>query len=191
MSRDSRGEPVSTTSARALDRFETAVTLMAGYFTDPLAVIDEALDEDPGFVMGHCLRAGTDADRRPQKSAEPELRRSVEAAEALASAANTRERGHMAAARAWLDGDFHRTGELYGKVLLDHPRDLLALQVAHQIDFFVGNTPALRDRPAARAAAVGCRRSRLWLRARHAGLRAGGEQHVPPGGGYGAAARSN
>jgi tetratricopeptide (TPR) repeat protein len=147
MSRDSRGEPVSTTSAGALDRFETAVTLMAGYFTDPLAAIDEALAEDPGFIMGHCFRAGL-LLIAAQKSVEPELRRSVEAAEALAHRANNRERGHMAAARAWLDGDFHRTADLYGKVVEDHPRDLAALQFAHQCDFFVGNTRALRERPA-------------------------------------------
>jgi hypothetical protein len=146
--RDSRGEPVSATSVGALDRFETAVTLMAGYFTDPLAAVDEALAEDSGFIMGHCFRAGL-LLIAAQKSVEPELRRSVEAAEALVHRANDRERGHMAAARAWLDGDFHRTAELYGKVLEDHPRDLAALQFAHQCDFFVGNRGALRDRPAA------------------------------------------
>jgi hypothetical protein len=97
--------------------------------------------------MGHCMRAGLML-MAAEKSAQPELRRSVEAAEALASAANDRERGHTTATRAWLDGDFHRAAELYGQVLLDHPRDLLALQIAHQIDFFTGNTAMLRDRPA-------------------------------------------
>jgi hypothetical protein len=145
--KDMHGEPVSTSDRRSLDRFEHASNLLSGFFADPLAVIDEALEEDPDFVMGHCLRAGLML-MAAEKSAVPELRRSVEAAEALASTANTRERGHMAAARAWLEGDFHRAGDLYGQVLLDHPRDLLALQVAHQIDFFVGNTAMLRDRPA-------------------------------------------
>jgi hypothetical protein len=145
--KDMHGEPVSTSDRRSLDRFEHASNLLSGFFADPLAVIDGALEEDPDFVMGHCLRAGLML-MSAEKSAVPELRRSVEAAEALASTANTRERGHMAAARAWLEGDFHRAGDLYGQVLLDHPRDLLALQVAHQIDFFVGNTAMLRDRPA-------------------------------------------
>jgi hypothetical protein len=144
---DLHGEPVSTSNRRSLDRFEHAADLLSGLFADPLAVIDEALEEDPGFVMGHCMRAGLML-MAAEKSAQPELRRSVEAAEALASTANDRERGHTAAARAWLDGDFHRAGDLYAQVLLDHPRDLLALQIGHQIDFFTGNAAMLRDRPA-------------------------------------------
>src|SRR3954464_7089929 len=143
--KDIHGEPVSTSDRRSLNRFEHAVGLLNGFFADPLAVIDEALEEDPDFVMGHCLRAALML-MAAEKSAQPELRRSVEAAEALASTANDRERGHAAAARAWLDGDFHRAGDLYAQVLLDHPRDLLALQIGHQIDFFTGNTAMLRDR---------------------------------------------
>ena len=145
--KDMRGEPVSTSDRLSLDRFEHAVGLLNGFFADPLAVIDEALEEDPDFVMGHCLRAALML-MAAEKSAVPELRRSVEAAEALASAANDPRARPHAAARAWLEGDFHRAGDLYGQVLLDHPRDLLALQVAHQIDFFTGNTAMLRDRPA-------------------------------------------
>jgi len=145
--KDIHGEPVSTSNRRSLDRFEHALGLLNGFFADPLAAIDEALEKDPDFVMGHCLRAALML-MAAEKSAEPELRRSVEAAEGLVSSANDRERGHIAATRAWADGDFHRAGDLYGQVLLDHPRDLLALQVAHQIDFFVGNTALLRDRPA-------------------------------------------
>ena len=145
--RDRRGEPLSTDDPAAVERLDAAVALMNGYFTDPLAVIDRALEEHPDFVMGHCFRAGL-LLIAAQKSVEPELRRSVEAAEALAARANDRERGHIAAARAWLDGDFHRTPELYGRVLEDHPGDLAALQFAHQCDFFVGDSAALRDRPA-------------------------------------------
>ena len=55
---DLHGEPVSTPNRRSLDRFEHAADLLSGLFADPLAVIDEALEEDPGFVMGHCMRAG-------------------------------------------------------------------------------------------------------------------------------------
>jgi len=33
--KDKRGEAVAATDRRVLDRFETAVDLMAGYFTDP------------------------------------------------------------------------------------------------------------------------------------------------------------
>jgi tetratricopeptide (TPR) repeat protein len=76
------------------------------------------------------------------------LRDSVEAAEALVSVANDRERGHIGAARAWLDGNFERSVKLYGDVLFDWPRDSLALQIAHLGDFYLGRSAMLRDRVA-------------------------------------------
>ncbi|WP_354686278.1 tetratricopeptide repeat protein [Cupriavidus necator] len=144
---DSRGLAVSTQNARSVERFETALRLLNGYYGDPLAVIDTALASDPDFAMGHALRAGlmvTSGDG----TVEPMLRQSVEAGEALGDRANERERRHLAAARAWLNGDFSRANRLYGDIVTDHPRDLLALQVAHLTDFLLGQSSMLRDRVA-------------------------------------------
>jgi tetratricopeptide (TPR) repeat protein len=143
--KDSRGVSVSTDNRQSLDRYERAVDLLHSYFNDPLAAIDAALAEDPGFVMGHCFRAGlltTTTDR----AAEPMLRESVEAGEALAVNANDRERQHLAAARAWLDGDFQQAVARYGDIAIEHPRDSLALQLAHLGDFYLGQSSQLRDR---------------------------------------------
>ncbi len=145
--KDLRDVPVSTTSRAALAKYEKAAELLHGYYADPLAAIDEALAEDPGFVMAHCLRAALFL-ASTERPAEAELRNSIEAAEASGGNANDRERGHIAALRSWLDGNFDRTAWLYEKVLAEHPRDLLALQVAHQCDFFLGQSSQLRDRVA-------------------------------------------
>lgn len=145
--KDCRGVPVSTQSRASLQRYEAAVELFHGYYGDPLAIIDRALAEDPDFVMGHCLRAAlmlTSSD----KAAEPALRASVEAGEKLAGQANERERAHLAAAREWLDGRFDCAVQRYGAILLDFPRDTLAIQVAHLGDFFLGQSSMLRDRVA-------------------------------------------
>jgi len=72
----------------------------------------------------------------------------IEAAAHHGAAANARERGHIAACRAWLDGDWRRAVRSWGDVLLDHPRDTLALQLAHIGDFFLGQSQMLRDRVA-------------------------------------------
>ena len=144
---DSRGVPISTANGTSLACLEQANELFLGYYNDPVAVIDAALAEDPGFVMGHCLRAGMMATTS-DKTLVPELRKSVEAAKALAGSANERERGHIAAASAWLDRDFARAVALYGDILVDHPRDVAALQFAHLGDFYLGQSMLLRDRVA-------------------------------------------
>jgi tetratricopeptide (TPR) repeat protein len=145
--KDCRDVPVSTTSRTSLDRYEAAVHLLHGYYGDPLAAIDRALEEDPEFVMGHCMRAGLMV-MSTDRTAEPLLQKSVRAAQGLVHRANARERGHIAAASAWLDGNFDRSIRLYGDILLDYPRDSLALQIAHVGDFFLGQSTQLRDRVA-------------------------------------------
>jgi tetratricopeptide (TPR) repeat protein len=145
--RDVRGLAVSTCNQAALDRFDAAVELLNGYYLDFLAVADEALEKDPGFVMAHCFKAGVYATCN-EAAAQVELRRSVEAAEALSAGATDRERAHIAAARTWLEGDLERAAALYGRIVQEHPRDILALQIAHVADFFLGESRMLRDRVA-------------------------------------------
>jgi tetratricopeptide (TPR) repeat protein len=141
---DCRDVPVSTGNARSLAGYEEAVELMHSYFGDPVGRIDAALAEDPGFVMGHALRAGIMVSAA-DKGVEPMLKQSVEAAEALWSRANERERGHVAAARLWLDGDFEGATRRYAAILADYPRDSLALQLAHLGAFYLGHSASLRD----------------------------------------------
>jgi tetratricopeptide (TPR) repeat protein len=145
--KDSRGMPVSTDHRLSLQRYELAVELFHGYYGDPLAVVDKALAEDPEFVMGHCVRAAL-LVTTTEKSAQPALCESVQAGEKLAHQANERERAHLAAARDWLEGRFERSVQRYGQILLDYPRDTLALQVAHLGDFYLGQSAMLRDRVA-------------------------------------------
>ena len=55
---DRRDVPVSTDNRDSLARYEAAADQFHSYFGNPLATIDEALQADPHFIMGHCLRAG-------------------------------------------------------------------------------------------------------------------------------------
>jgi tetratricopeptide (TPR) repeat protein len=145
--RDSRGCPVSTRSTASLQQFEQALGLSVSYRLDPLASIQAALEADPGFAMGHCLRAGL-MIMATDRMGVPLLTESIEAIESLGRRANDRERAHAAAARSWLHGDFAGSIRRYGDILLEYPRDLLALQVAHVGDFFMGSSTMLRDRVA-------------------------------------------
>ena len=147
MTLDKWGNPVSYQSREAVRRLEQAIEKLHAYQADPLADIDAVLIDHPGFVMAHALRASmlvTTTDR----AFEPELRKSVEAAEALSAGANERERSYIAAARAWLDGDLERGSERWGRIAITWPRDSLAIQLAQLGDFFLGYSHMLRDRVA-------------------------------------------
>ena len=147
MTTDIWGYPHSHSSSEAVRRFEKAVGLMNAYQADPVAEIDGLLAEHPDFVMGHAFRAAALA-LAADKAFEPEMKRSLESAEALASKANDRERGHIAAVRAWCDGDWAKATESWGRVALDYPRDIAAIQFAQLGDFYLGTSAMLRDRVA-------------------------------------------
>ncbi len=145
--KDCRGNPLSSQDPGLLAQLERATELSVSYFVDPLATIDAALGQDPDFAMGHCLRAGL-ALMSTELGARPLLEQSVTALERLGPRLHPRERAHAAAARAWLDGELARSVRLYGEVLNEYPRDLLALQIAHVGDFLLGASTLLRDRVA-------------------------------------------
>jgi tetratricopeptide (TPR) repeat protein len=144
---DSRGLAVSTESGLALESYEEAARQTHGYYGNPLATIEEALAADPDFAMAHALRADL-AVMSSEQAALPLIQASVEALARIGSRATWRERAHVAAARAWMEGRFQDAVQLYGAIAIEFPRDLLAIQVAHVIDFYLGDSIMLRDRPA-------------------------------------------
>lgn len=144
---DIRDVPTSAENANSLAIYDLALDEALALRGDPVATIDSALDADPGFAMGHCFRAQMHllSMERPLLG---DAARDIELAQALSGRANTRERGHIAAARAWLDGDLEGAVERWEEVLIDYPRDLLALSAAHMTDFYLGDSVQLRDRTA-------------------------------------------
>ena len=57
-----------------------------------------------------------------------------------------REQRHIAAAGALVDGRWREAARRLEDLSLEYPRDALALQVGHQLDFFLGDSRMLRDR---------------------------------------------
>jgi len=112
---------------------------------NPALEVERVLADDPECVFGHCLRAAliVCAD---QAAARSSLAVSVAAIEAACPDADDRAYRHAAAARAWLDGDSVLALERYGAIVVDWPRDILALVVAHALDFRLGRRRMLRDR---------------------------------------------
>src|SRR5580693_6539402 len=122
---------------RAVDhliRFQPAVGDAAG----------KSVAADPGCVMGRALGAYL-ALMSTEEGAVADATAALGAPDGEAGAL-PRERAHLAAARRWVAGDMAGAGALLGDTSVRYPRDLLALFVGHQIDFFRGDAVNLRDR---------------------------------------------
>jgi hypothetical protein len=143
--KDSAGYRVSGASAGSLDTLEQALHEFRCYIGDPPATVARALAATPELVMGHVLEAylnllgtepeGLDVARHACQSARP-------------LPANDRERRHLAAVEHLTRGRWRAAGRVLEDLSVEYPRDALALQAGHLIDFFVGDARMLRDRVA-------------------------------------------
>jgi hypothetical protein len=125
------------------EHYRTAIHQFQCYIDDPVATVDRALATSPGFVMAHLLKAylhlvGT------EPAGIAVARECVATARTLP--ADARERAHVVAAEHLAAGRWYAAGRALEDIAIDEPRDALALQVGHQIDFFTGEARMLRDR---------------------------------------------
>lgn len=129
----------------ARTRHDTAIHQFQSYVGDPLATIDEALADSPAFVAGHLLKAAA-LYTLCERQYVPMAAESLASAKRYETSANARERGMIAALDALVGGQWKRGAQLLDHVLIDEPRDVLALQVGHLMDFYRGDALNLRNR---------------------------------------------
>jgi tetratricopeptide (TPR) repeat protein len=137
--------PTAATQGDVLRRCADALDLMLTHRGNPALVVERALADDPHSVFAHCLRAALIV-RNGADTRRPLLAASLAAIVAACPASDDPARRHAAAAQAWLDGDDALAAERYGAIVIDWPRDILALTVSHALDFRLGRRRMLRDR---------------------------------------------
>ena len=145
MQTDARSIAMTGADAFALARYDRALGQFQSYTGDPIATIDEALEAAPAFVSGHLLKAlvlYTLGERKFAALAGEALA----AARAHAVAANERERDLIAATGLLVEGQWQAACTALDRVLATHPRDALALQAGHLMDFYRGDALNLRNR---------------------------------------------
>jgi hypothetical protein len=144
MLKDRYGNPGSTASEAAMDKYNEALDLIRLYRGDPIAALDAALTEDPDFGGAWAARAGLLVQQTDKAYAE-EAAKSIRAG--AASNLNDRERTHLQAALDWSEGRYNEGTARLARIAQENPRDLLALQYAHVGCFFLGLQHELRDWP--------------------------------------------
>ena len=143
--RDLLGNAITGASAEGASYYEQALKHLLCYIGDPLAETEGAIATSPRMPMAYAMKAwlhllGT------EPGALAVARAALEATKDLP--ANPREKGHLRAIAALVDGGWHSASQILEDVAIEFPRDPLAILAGHQIDFFTGNSRMLRDRVA-------------------------------------------
>jgi tetratricopeptide (TPR) repeat protein len=143
---DRWGVPVQAGNGAAVLLLDQAVEDLVALSGDPAGGAEAAVEADGELALARVYRAylslyATTAEGAAEASA---LIKPLEA-EAAAGRLASREGYHLAAARAWAGGDWQAAARALERALVDNPRDLLALKVAQDLYFFLGNRLELRD----------------------------------------------
>ena len=146
MATDRTGLTMAGTAA-AVDAYDRALDGLLRFVPSTLEHLADGRQADPTcsmlVVMDAYVALGSTDGR-----AVSDVLDDLGAGDADAVHLTDRERRHRRAARAWAEGRVREASEILEGILLDHPLDLLALSIGHQLDFLLGDADGLRRRPA-------------------------------------------
>ena len=142
---DARGLALSGATPRALELYEAALAAQLSFRGDPASLLAQALEEAPAFAMAQAFAAYLALGGRDPAGAAA-ARRVLARARRLPM--NARERAHLHAIDELAQGRHERAAAIHGAILAAHPRDVLALGVAHSCDYLRGDSDSLHQRVA-------------------------------------------
>lgn len=144
---DASGNPTTAKNQRALEHFNQALDDFLFFRGALIENIDASIEADPDFALGYAYKGyvgvlGTEPkDAAIAKTVVDSFLKS-----ANLSRLSERERLHLRAAKTLLEGDFHAASRQLAEISRQYPRDILALSIGHQLDFFTGNATLLQQR---------------------------------------------
>jgi tetratricopeptide (TPR) repeat protein len=140
---DRQGNTLSGATPAAAAALDEAVEAFSLYRGDPVAAVDRAIAEAPGFPMAQIFKAYLLG-----LSTEPEG--IAAAASILGDLKNVRlddrEASHRSALEPLVAGQWTAAAERLDRHNADFPRDLIGVQAGHLMDFYRANSRNLRDR---------------------------------------------
>jgi tetratricopeptide (TPR) repeat protein len=120
---------------------------MMSFYDTPLSDLDAASAHDPGWALPHVMRAGFLLSLT-EASLLGEALQHLQAARERIAGAPARERAHLEAVQAVAEGRWQAACRTWDELLIEYPRDALALQWSQLWDFYRGDAVNLRARPA-------------------------------------------
>jgi hypothetical protein len=141
---DRRGLQVTAASEAAAAAYDRTIDAYLAFARDTGPRLKDTLAADPSMPMAHVLRAAF-FNLMGMPVLVPKAKESVAAARKCAPQANARERLHMDALDAWCAGELERATDLWESILIDYPRDVLALKLSAYLYFYLGDAPSVRD----------------------------------------------
>ena len=143
---DQHGVELTAAGPEAVGQFDRAVSDYLRIGNRTLGFLDAALASDPDLLMAHCAKGYFQAFNTRWGVAGGMHESLAEAERVLAAhGATAGEQLHVAALRALTRGNLVETVRLWEEILLQQPRDALALRLAHSYYFILGDQPNLRD----------------------------------------------
>lgn len=145
MMKDLQGNSLAGATVESAGYYDQAVASFNIYSGDPIGLIDRAIEASPDFTMAHIFKASLLG-----LATEPGLNEQSRAilAQLKNKNLNDREASHLNALNLMLEGRWTPAAQAMDRHNSRYPRDILALQTGHLMDFYSANSRNLRDRMA-------------------------------------------
>lgn len=143
---DCRSLAMTAVSQDAVDAWDTTVRSYLGMRRQTGERLKDVFTADPTMPMAHCLKGYfmlLFSQSKFWAKGEEALAEARSAAEKRP--VTDREAGHIQALGQWASGDWAGATETWNGILTQHPRDIMALRLAHYTHFYRGDTAAMRD----------------------------------------------
>ena len=143
---DVRGLEITAASEAAARSFDATIAQYLRFGKETGDCLKATLAEDPGMALAHCLK-GYFFMLFCVPALTVKARKSLDAGRRAVAerGATERERRHLDALDAWTRGEFGEAVVHLEAILASHPRDILALKLAHYLWFYLGDNENHRD----------------------------------------------
>lgn len=144
MPEDVRGLTLTCNGGEAARALDDAMAHYLRFDPDTGGALKRAFAADPDMPMAHVMK-GYFCLLMASAPMRTKAHDAAHRADALTARATPRERAHAQALGFWADGHPGHAVEIWESILLEHPRDLLAMRLAHHAHFYRGDGQNLRD----------------------------------------------